>query len=135
MELLARCGFRCDLCPAYQENIKTNADRVGVSEGWRRLFGFEIPPEEIACAGCHNEGKHADAQCPVRPCAIQKNLPNCASCDNFGCDALKTRMDFLEDFLPKHPDLSEEDYHTYLLAYEAKSRLMKLRDEKIESQR
>ncbi|HEX7713409.1 MAG TPA: DUF3795 domain-containing protein [Bacillota bacterium] len=134
MELLAKCGFRCDLCPAYKENIKTDADRVRVSEGWRRIFGFEFTPENVVCVGCHNEGNHADANCPVRQCTMEKDLPNCAGCDGFGCEALKTRTDFLEDYISKLPDISEEDYQTYLLAYESKTRLMKLRNRKTESQ-
>jgi len=35
------CGYRCDLCPAYNNN------RQEISEGWKRYFEFEIPSEEI----------------------------------------------------------------------------------------
>jgi hypothetical protein len=128
-ELLAKCGFRCDLCPAYYENIKSNEDKVKLSEGWQRVFGFNISPEEVECVGCHNEGKHADSGCLVRPCVIEKGLDNCACCKNFGCDSLKTRIDFLDNLLTKQDrKITDEDYQHYALAYESRPRLMKLRE-------
>ena len=127
-EILTKCGFRCDLCPAYKENIKSEEDKILVSKEWQRIFGFDIPPQDIECVGCNNEGKHADSNCPVRPCVIEKKLKNCAYCDDFGCDKLKSRIDFLDDFLVKKGKiLSDEDYKKYVIAYEAKERLNKIR--------
>lgn len=42
-EILSKCGYRCDLCPAYTGNIGGEEDRMKVSRDWKRLFGFEIP--------------------------------------------------------------------------------------------
>ena len=128
-EILSKCGYRCDLCPAYTENIKSDAEKSAVSEGWKRLFGFEVPPDEVECAGCHNKGKHADTGCPVRPCVIEKGFENCAACPNFECDSLKTRTGFLDDYLKKGGQvISGEDYQRYVLAYEGRQRLLKVRD-------
>src|SRR5690242_15657433 len=73
-EILSLCGNRCDLCPAYNENIRSDADRKRISEGWLKYYGFQMPPEEIACVGCQNEGKHASPGCGVRPCAREKGV-------------------------------------------------------------
>jgi hypothetical protein len=129
-ELLSKCGFRCDLCPAYHENIQSNDDKVKLSDDWRRLFGFNLTPDEVECVGCHNEGKHADPGCPVRPCVMEKGIANCAYCNSFGCDSLKSRMDFLDNSLAAaDKQISAEDYKRFLTAYEAKSRLLKLKED------
>ena len=46
--LIARCGYRCDLCPAYWENIHGPEDQQRTSDGWFKYFGFRIPPDEIS---------------------------------------------------------------------------------------
>jgi hypothetical protein len=74
--VLARCGYRCDLCPAYRENIHgPEAARQRTSDGWFKYYGFRIPPEQICCDGCRDErpeARHIDAACPIRPCAIHR---------------------------------------------------------------
>jgi len=126
--LLAKCGFRCDLCPAYTGNIKNDEDRSAVSRGWERLFGFDIPPDKVECVGCQNEGRHADTECPVRPCALEKGIENCALCDSFACDALKTRTNFLDDYLKSAADLSDEDYVFFVKPYDSRKRLNRIRE-------
>jgi len=127
-EILSKCGYRCDICPAYTGNIKGGEDRMKVSRGWKRLFGFEIPPDKIECAGCHNEGRHADSNCPVRPCAIDKGVENCAFCTDFECDALKTRTGFLDDYLKNNAEISKEDYERYVRPYASRERLLRIRN-------
>ena len=75
-EILTKCGYRCDLCPAYKENIKSEDDKIQSSKGFKRIFDFDISPQNIECVGCHNEGSHADPDCPVRPCVIENKLDN-----------------------------------------------------------
>jgi hypothetical protein len=124
-EIIAKCGYRCDLCPAYTENIKSEEDKKTVSEGWKRVFGFEVPPDEVECVGCHNKGKKADAGCPVRPCAVKRGLESCAYCENFDCDSLKTRTGFLNEYMKIHGnEVSEKDIECYIRPYESKDRLL-----------
>lgn len=115
-EILTRCGNRCDLCPAYRENIQPETKKREISDGWFRYFGFRIPPDQIECAGCLNKGKHPDANCPVRPCA---------DCDAFGCDKLKSRMEFVETVLPKFDAIPEKDFRIFFLPYLSRERLMR----------
>lgn len=128
-EMLSKCGYRCDICPAYTENIKCEEDSIKVSQGWKRLFGFEIPPDKIECAGCRNEGRHADSDCPVRPCAIKKGVENCAHCADFECGALKTRTGFLDDYLKDKTEITKEDYELYIRPYASRERLNRIRKE------
>jgi hypothetical protein len=128
VEMLGYCGFLCDICPAYEKNIKSDEDKVEVSDKWFLYFGFEIPPEKICCVGCRNEGYHPDEGCPVRPCAISKNLRNCAYCDNFDCDDLKSRTDFVENCVKNIEKIPEEDYKKFIEPYLGKKRLQKIRE-------
>ena len=76
-EILTRCGYRCDLCLAYAENIKTNDQRALLCEGWRKIFGIDLLPEEIYCEGCLTCSANpimVDKGCPVRPCVIAKEI-------------------------------------------------------------
>lgn len=127
-EVLSRCGYRCDLCPAYEPNIKSLADKQRVSAGWLKYFGFDTPPEEIGCVGCLNEGKQAYASCPVRPCVLEKGLENCAFCSEFGCDKLLPIMEFSEKLTENFKNMPKEDYELFVRPYEGKERLLRIRD-------
>lgn len=94
--IVGRCGYRCDLCPAYKDNIRGRQHRQWVSDGWFKFFGFRIPPDEISCDGCWAEDstnpKRIDTDCPVRPCVIEKGLDSCAQCSEYVCDRLRERL-------------------------------------------
>lgn len=128
-EILARCGCRCDLCPAYKGNIHSADDRQAVSEGWLKYIGAEVPPEEIGCAGCLRSQNAPDPECPIRPCVIKRGLANCAHCKDFGCDKLKSRMDFMENrYGGDFSAIPKEDFDRFILPYLSKDRLLKIRD-------
>lgn len=51
--ITARCGYRCDPCPAFKPNVADHPEaRRLLSDGWHRLYGFRIPAAEICCDGC-----------------------------------------------------------------------------------
>lgn len=94
-EIITRCGYRCDLCLAYRENIEKDDKRELLSKGWNKIFGIELSPDEIYCDGClscHDNTKLIDGNCPVRPCVISKSIENCSQCDEFPCDILGGRL-------------------------------------------
>ena len=126
-EILARCGYRCDLCPGYLGNIKSSEDRQRCSDGWFTYIGVRYLPEEIGCRGCLDEEEPADLNCPVRPCVKEKGVDNCAYCKDFACDKLKTRMNFFEDRLGDLTKVPKEDYHLFIEPYISKKRLLKIR--------
>ena len=95
-KILSYCGYRCDLCPAYVKNLDKLVDRKTVSKKWKKYFGFDIPPNEILCVGCKNEGIHADKDCPIRPCIIKKKLKNCSECKINNCEKPACTFHFCE---------------------------------------
>jgi hypothetical protein len=125
--IISKCGYRCDLCPAYETNIKSDADKQRMSDAWEKYCGFEVPPEAIkSCAGCGTGG--GDETCTVRPCAIEKNLENCAHCEQFGCDKLKPKIDFVEQNVKvKLSDIPEEDYNLFIKPFISKECLNEIR--------
>ena len=131
-ELLTFCGFRCDLCPAYKKNVEKLASSKEVSEGWQKYLGYTVSPEGISCVGCRSIGKHLDADCPVRPCVLQKKFETCADCDEFEtCEKLKTRADAIEPIKNKFKgNLSDREYTLFIMPYEGRIRLLKIRGKK-----
>jgi hypothetical protein len=129
VEMLGYCGFLCDICPAYYKNIKSDPDKDEISDKWFLYFGFRIPPEKVSCVGCRNEGDHPDEGCPVRPCAKAKSVRNCAYCDDFDCDNLRSRTDFAENnVIMDMEKIPEEDYKRFIEPYLGKKRLLEIRE-------
>ncbi|MBN1805350.1 MAG: DUF3795 domain-containing protein [Sedimentisphaerales bacterium] len=125
--IISKCGYRCDLCPAYETNLKSDADKQRMSDAWEKYCGFEVPAEAIkSCAGCAAGG--GDETCTVRPCATEKNLDNCAHCEQFGCDKLKQKIDFVEQNVKvKLSDIPEENYNLFIKPFISKECLNEIR--------
>ena len=118
----ARCGYRCDLCPAYKDNIHGPADRQRTSDGWFKYYGFRIPSERICCDGCLDERPEAsriDTRCPIRPCAMARGVETCGQCPRCGCKRFKTR-DVTREKVEKRlgAPIPPEDYRRFVLPYE-----------------
>ncbi len=126
-EILTLCGFRCDLCQFYNKNIKNQEHKEKVCNDFKRIFGYDIKPEDVECVGCRNEGKHADDNCLVRSCALEKSVENCAHCPEFICDKLKQKMSFIEDYLRNNKKpLSDEEVQIYIEPYHSKERMIRI---------
>jgi len=125
--IISRCGYRCDLCLAYKENVHSKEDQKRTSDGWFKYYGFRIPPEEIWCDGCltpdDQKPKLMDPECLVRPCVLEKQLENCAYCDQYICSKLKTRIVEYDSIVAKF----EEDYENFIKPYEARKVLEGIR--------
>jgi hypothetical protein len=124
---LTFCGFRCDLCPAYFNNIEKKADRTTIRKGWNNYFGFDVPENRINCVGCNQEGYLLDNQCPVRPCAKEKQIKNCFFCTIFEtCDKLHSRADMVDEIHKKTKrKISKKDYTLFFRPYEGRKELKK----------
>ena len=135
-EILTKCGYRCDLCLAFKENVEKQDQRAILSDGWYDIYGFRIEPENIYCEGCVSCENPVliDKNCPVRPCVMSKSIENCSDCDDYICDKLKERIvdkSNLEDKLGR--SLSSFEYENFIFPYESKARLDRLRDNKNKS--
>lgn len=133
-EILTKCGYRCDLCLAYRENVQKEDRRTLLSEGWYKYFGFRIEPEDIICDGCLNgdcqTSKLLDSGCPVRPCVTERGYRNCSECDEFVCAKLRERLVDFAEIKTKHGAISQTDRELFIRAYENKNRLASLRAKK-----
>ncbi len=129
-EILGYCGYRCDLCPAYRENLKTPEDRQRVSEAWERYYDYKIDPEKVPCDGCIGACQAPNPNCKVRPCAIGKGVSTCAECDEFICGRLKKQIEAIKPIAEKHGrTMPPEDYQRYIHPYESEERLRRRRDQ------
>ncbi len=128
--ILSRCGYRCDLCLAYRENVE--ADRAVqqiLSDGWHTYFGFRIPADQVICDGCRaTSTRLIDTSCPVRPCAIERGLDTCAACPDYVCARLAERLVLFDEVAARigHA-IPEEDRRRFIAPYENRARLDELR--------
>jgi hypothetical protein len=120
--IIARCGYRCDLCPAYKGNIHDPEDQQRTSDGWFKYYGFRIPPEKIRCDGCLDERPEArriDTTCPIRPCAIARGVETCEYCPKCGCKKFASRTVTLERVEKRFgAPIPPADYRWFVLPFE-----------------
>lgn len=88
---IAYCGLNCETCQARIATITNdNALREKVAKLWSELNGVEITPEMINCTGCRIVGvktPYCDSLCPIRQCALKKQVETCGSCPEMkSCD-------------------------------------------------
>jgi hypothetical protein len=97
-ELVAYCGLTCQTCPIYlatrQENKEEQARmRAEIVQLCKEHYGLKYELDDITdCDGCRTEGGRllsACKKCPVRKCAKQKGLENCAYCTEYACVQLE----------------------------------------------
>ena len=103
---MAYCGLTCSTCPIYlatrQEDPGEQARmRDEILRLCQEQYGLSYTFEDITdCDGCHSEGKRlfsACQACPIRNCAREKKLENCAVCPEYACEKL-------ESFFVSEPD-------------------------------
>jgi hypothetical protein len=129
-EVLAYCGYRCDRCPGYRENLRSPEDKRKVSEAWAKYYDYKIEPEKVTCHGCLEAGEAPNPNCKVRPCAIEKGVRNCAECYDFICEKLRKQIDAIKPIAEKHGQMMPpEDFERYIRPYGSEGRLRRLRGE------
>ncbi|MDD3731160.1 MAG: DUF3795 domain-containing protein [candidate division Zixibacteria bacterium] len=125
-DIIARCGYRCNLCLAYRENNRGSEDQVRFSDGLMKYYGYYLPIEKCFCDGCLAKDGDAiqlvDPGCKVRACVIEKDLENCACCDDYPCDMLKAKF-IHGDIVMKKLEfpMPPEDYDIFVKPYESQA--------------
>lgn len=83
-DFIAYCGLDCENCEARLATVNNDeALRQKVAAEWSELNGVEITPEMIHCVGCRIDGvktPYCDTLCPIRQCALEKNVMTCGGC-------------------------------------------------------
>ena len=92
-EYIAYCGLDCEACEARIATVhQDDALRRRVAKEWSELNGVEITPEMINCTGCRIDGPktpYCESLCPIRQCAMKKQIQTCGSCAEMGtCEKL-----------------------------------------------
>jgi len=89
--MIAYCGLNCFKCDAYLATQQNNdAKRAETALHWSKMYHADIKPEQINCDGCKSDGikfSHCNV-CEIRQCCMEKNVDNCAVCENYICDTL-----------------------------------------------
>ncbi|HEX9135843.1 MAG TPA: DUF3795 domain-containing protein, partial [Nitrospirota bacterium] len=115
-EIIAYCGLTCQTCPIYlatrQEKKEEQARmRAEIIKLCKDHYGIIYKLEDITdCDGCQTEGERlfsSSKNCPIRKCARDKELENCAYCTEYACGKLeaifktdptaKARLDAVRD--------------------------------------
>ena len=92
-EYIAYCGLNCEACEARLATVNNDyALRQRVAREWSELNGVEITAEMVNCSGCRIPGvktPYCDSLCPIRKCAIDKQMETCGSCQEMNsCEKL-----------------------------------------------
>jgi len=127
--VIAYCGFRCDLCPAFAQNADKLASKKKINAGWKKYFGFTVPEVKLTCEGCPKASCTLDPHCTIRPCAEAKGISSCAECRRFeACPKLKTRADIANEIKKKFKgNIPPRDIKIFFTPYEGRKNLNKLR--------
>ena len=110
-EYIASWGLDCETCEARLATVnKDDALRQRVAREWSELNGVEITAEMINCSGCRIPGvktPFCDSLCPIRQCAMEKQVETCGSCPEMdSCEKLAMITGNNEDALHR---LKEEE--------------------------
>ncbi len=95
---LSYCGLICDKCAIYlatreKDEEKKHEMRVEIARQIKEHYGEEYKPEDVTdCDGCKSENGRlfsGCSKCKIRKCAQDKDIENCAYCDEYPCEELE----------------------------------------------
>ena len=100
-KMIGFCGIACTECPVFLAAQKDDGEeRRKVAELWSKQYGTDIKTEDINCDGCLSESGRLIGHCKVceiRKCGQDKNLTNCAYCDEYACEKLNKFFEMAPD--------------------------------------
>ncbi len=124
-DIIARCGFKCNLCLIYRENLKKDPqNRQRFREGVARYYGDKLTLEQCYCDGCMADDREnpvlITADCKIRPCVIARGIENCAYCDVYPCAEIEKKFFDRRKVEEKYgAPISDEAYQLFIMPYEA----------------
>jgi len=96
-EMIAYCGLDCLPCPIYLATREKNEEKkkkmkIRIIHECKTRYGIELKLEDVTdCDGCLTEGGRLFSgckECPIRDCASEKGIANCAHCEQYACEKL-----------------------------------------------
>ena len=89
-EDLAYCGLICRTCQIYLATREPDKEkkykmRADIAREITKHYGGETKSEDVGdCDGCKTEGGRLfGTDCPMRICAVEKDIESCAYCDDY----------------------------------------------------
>jgi hypothetical protein len=90
--IVAYCGIICSDCPTYKATqTNDDAERKRIAELWTKQYGEEYMAQDINCDSCLTRGNKIFKYCKIceiRKCAGERNVKNCAYCQDYACERL-----------------------------------------------
>ena len=120
-EIVAYCGLVCQGCPIYwatreTDEAKKEKMKADILRICREQYGYgeDFTAEYVTdCDGCRTDSGRLFSgceKCEIRKCARQRELENCAYCNDYACEKLekffendpsaKARLDVIKSTLP-----------------------------------
>jgi len=100
-KIIAYCGIVCSDCPTFIATQKNDdEERMKVAKLWSKQYGGEYKTEDINCDGCLTKGPRVFSycnMCEIRKCGQEKNVENCAYCEEYACGKLSKFFDEAPD--------------------------------------
>ena len=91
-KMIAFCGIECSECPTFVATQKNDDKmREETAKKWSEMFHADIKPGDINCDGCTSQSSKLFSycgKCDIRKCGKEKNVKNCAYCDEYPCEKL-----------------------------------------------
>src|SRR5512136_1585644 len=126
--IYSKCGFYCNLCPAYKGNSRTEEDRIQGSALWEKYFGLHFKPDIVKCEGCQSSAPWKtgnllpDRACPIRACTVYNDVVTCAHCSLFPCAEYSKRVPGAELRRQREKaaniTLTDDEYQKYIEPFE-----------------
>lgn len=100
-KMIAYCGLVCSDCPTFLAT-QNNDDvaRQKTAALYAEKFGLDLEPEDINCDGCITDSEILIGYCQtceIRKCCREKDLENCAHCNDRPCEKLTRFHEFSAD--------------------------------------
>jgi hypothetical protein len=87
-QMLSYCGLDCSVCPAYIATQANDIEKLTSLAG--EWFEGSTDYSIVVCDGCKSDKLMKwCGECPTRACAAERELENCAYCDDYGCEKLR----------------------------------------------
>jgi hypothetical protein len=100
-EIVSVCGLLCNECGAFLATRNDDDEkRAEVARLWSKQYNADLKPEDINCSGCISDSEPIFGHCRVceiRKCGKEKDVVNCAYCDQYPCEKLDKFFQMVPD--------------------------------------
>lgn len=96
-QMLSYCGIDCAACPAYIATQENDIEKLTTLAG--EWFEGATDYSIVLCDGCEGKGRIMKwcTECAIRACAIEREVKNCAYCQDYGCEKLLKVFEMSEE--------------------------------------